>query len=379
MDNLRWWHVAIVAIAVVLTGMIVTAGIPTWRAVGAQVALTVFVVGWFTIGRLAWRSQTAAIVFTGIVIVTTGTAVGFFPFMAIMQCIAYPLVWVLGDATLRRAVIANVLLALAVGVGFWLQTNDPLQTLLTAGLSLGFSLALGLWISRIAELSEERQALIDELHRAQSRLSVLDRDAGIASERERLAREIHDTIAQDLTALVMLTERSRTTLASGDTAGALSQLEMVEESARSALAETRALVAATAPVGLASGIHEALDRLAERFSRETGVTVGVEVGDLGALDRDTEVVLLRVAQEGLANVRKHAKAQSAVVELDGREGTVSLTVRDDGAGFDPSATTRGYGLTGMRDRLALVGGSLDVASSPTGTALTATLPAAATS
>jgi signal transduction histidine kinase len=172
----------------------------------------------------------------------------------------------------------------------------------------------------------------------------------------------------------MLTQRARRELGDSDT------LALLEDSARAALAETRALVAASAPVGLASGgIKDALDRLADRFSRETGVTVGVEVAEIPPLERDTEVVLLRVAQEGLANIRKHAGAESAVIELTLVHGKPTLAVRDDGAGFDPATPSAGFGLGGMRDRLALVGGSLDVASSSAGTTLTATLPAAVSS
>jgi signal transduction histidine kinase len=176
----------------------------------------------------------------------------------------------------------------------------------------------------------------------------------------------------------MLTQRARRELDAGRVSAAGAQLELIEESARSALAETRALVASTGPVGLSTGgISDALERLAERFSRETSVTVGVEVAALPALERDTEVVLLRVAQEGLANVRKHAGAESAVIELAADDGIISLTVRDDGRGFDEKSPTSGFGLGGMRDRLALVGGALTIASAPgAGTSLTATLPLA---
>ncbi len=203
MENPRWWHIAVTSMAVVLTVMVITADVPVWRQVGAQAALMVFVVGWFTIGRLAFQSVTAAWVFSGIVIVSVGVAVGFQPYMAIIQCVAYPLLWVI-STSLRGAILANVALAASVGVGFWFSTADIVQTLLTSVLSLGLSVALGLWITQIAERSHERQRLLDELRSTQDRLAAVSRDAGVASERERLAREIHDTIAQDLTGLVLL-------------------------------------------------------------------------------------------------------------------------------------------------------------------------------
>ncbi|MGX5681002.1 sensor histidine kinase [Schumannella luteola] len=373
MENPRWWHIAIAATAVVLIAMVLAADLPVWREVGAIAALAAFVAGWYSIGRLGFQNPGAALVFTAIIIVTTGVAVGFHPFMAILQCIAYPLVWVLSTRT-RNAVIGNVALSVAVGIGYWASTRSLPETALTAGLSLAFSLALGLWITDISDRSHERQRLLDELHSTQDRLASVNREAGVASERERLAREIHDTIAQDLTGLVLLAQQARRDLSAGRGAEAAEQLAMIEENARTALAETRALVAASAPVPLsAGGLAEALDRLASRFTRETGIAVTVS-GATADLERDAEVVLLRCAQESLANVRKHSGARTATLTLSAREGSVRLVVTDDGHGFDPASRTDGFGLGGMRDRLALVGGALDVSSSDSGTTLIATLP-----
>jgi signal transduction histidine kinase len=373
MDNPRWWHIAIAATAVVLTVMVLAADLPLWREVGAITTLAVFVASWYVIGRLGFENPVAGLVFTAIVVVSTGVAVGFHPFMAILQCVAYPLVWTMSTRT-RNAVIANVALSIAVGIGYWASTRSLPETAMTAGLSLAFSLALGLWITDIAERSHERQRLLDELHSTQDRLASVNREAGVASERERLAREIHDTIAQDLTGLVLLAQQARRDLAGGRGAEAAEQLAMIEENARTALAETRALVAASAPVPLsAGGLAEALDRLASRFTRETGIAVTVS-GATADLERDAEVVLLRCAQESLANVRKHSGARTATLTLSAREGSVRLVVTDDGHGFDPASRTDGFGLGGMRDRLALVGGALDVSSSDSGTTLIATLP-----
>lgn len=375
MDNPRWWHVATAALGVVLTVLVLFSGIEPWRQAGALIALGVLVVGWFVLGTRAFVHRPTAIVFTVIIVVATGAAVGFLPIMAIMQTIAYPLVWTLSRG-LRDAVIANVALAAAVGVGFWASTGDLPQTLVTVSLSLAFSLAFGLWITRIAERSEERQRLLDELRATQDRLTAVSRDAGVASERERLAREIHDTIAQDLTGLVMLAQQVRRDLTAGDAARALERVVLIEDNARTTLAETRALVAASAPPSLASGdLRDALDRLAERFTRETGTVVTVSGASPG-LDRAGEVVLLRCAQEGLANVRKHAGAGAVTLALGEHEGVASLTIVDDGHGFDTSVTGSGFGLGGMRDRLALVGGDLAVKSSVDGTQLVATLPTA---
>jgi signal transduction histidine kinase len=187
-----------------------------------------------------------------------------------------------------------------------------------------------------------------------------------------MSREVHDTVAQSLTGLVLLAQRARRGFASGSLDD--ETLELIETSARDALAETRALVAAAAPVELTQGgIAEALERLAERFERETRIRVSVSTSLDEPLDRDTEVVLLRCAQEGLANVRKHSAAAHARMELTVASGDARLVLSDDGRGF-PAEARAGFGLAGLRDRLALAGGTLEVDGTPGATALTATLP-----
>lgn len=372
MENPRWWHIAITVMSIVVVAVALTsADANATRRLGAIASVAVFAAGWFLVGRHSWRVPAAAIAFSIIVIVTTGAAVSFYPLMAILQCVAYPVLWVISPG-LRAAILANLGLATAVAIGFMISTGDVLQTVATTALSLGFSLALGLWISRIADLSEERRALLAELQAAQEELADAHRTAGVTSERERLAREIHDTIAQDLTGIVMLTQRARREHDS-------ETLGLLETSARDVLAETRALVEGRTPAAIESGgLIDALHRLAERVSRETHMTVVVEADAVPTLPRDTEVVLLRIAQEGLANVRKHAAAENAVVELSVDGEGASLVVRDDGRGFDATAPRVGFGLDGMRERLALVGGALDIESGASGTILTATLPPAVT-
>ncbi|NYF08907.1 signal transduction histidine kinase [Leifsonia sp. AK011] len=374
MDDARWWHVGVTAIVVVLSALLwVGAESVTAWGVGAQAALLVFAAAWFLVGRRAFLAPRWTIPYLVVMIAAVGVAVSFSPFMAILQCVAYPLVWVL-LATRRAAIVANVILATVVGFGYVVATGDPAQAIGTASLSLVFSVALGLWITQIADRSHERQRLLDELRATQDQLAAASRDAGVSSERERLAREIHDTIAQDLTGLVLLAQQAQRELASGDVSATDARLQLIEENAHTALAETRALVAASAPVGLTSGeLMDALRRLAERFTRETSIAVTVE-GDPGAVDRDQEVVLLRCAQEGLANVRKHSGATAVTLQLSVISGDVRLRVRDNGHGFDDAAPSLGFGLGGMRDRLALVGGFLDVTSSTSGTVLTASLP-----
>jgi signal transduction histidine kinase len=371
MTTTRWWNMVIPGIAVVLLALLLVSTPSTVSLTGGLASIAVFVIVWFVLGRFAMRSPTARIVYIPLLIVMSAVGTGFEPSLATVQCVAFPLVWVLVDSV-RTAVVANVILAIAVGVGLFVSTGSVVVAVAIEAASLLFSLSLGAWFNSIARQSEERLRLLDELKTAQEKLSILDRDAGVASERERLAREIHDTIAQDLTGLVMLAQRAQRELSSGDSPA--ETLGTLEESARTALAETRALVASGTPVALNAGISDALDRLGERIARETGLEISVSAGDLPELDRDTEVVLLRCAQEGLANVRKHSAGRTATVSAWAHNGSVALRVTDDGTGFDQDAATTGFGLDGMRGRLALVGGALDISSSPAGTVLTATLP-----
>ncbi len=378
MIGVRGWHAAVIATAVVLSALAVFAADSPLRTAVALGAAAAFVLVWFLIGRDADRTSTRALVFAIALVLIAGVGTLAIPSFASFQTIAYPLLWTRSRG-LRPALLANAALAAVVGVGLFFAMGADLAALAQAAtiqaISLGFSIALGLWITQIADRSEERQRLLDELRSAQSQLASVNRDAGVASERERLAREIHDTIAQDLTGFVLLAQRARRELGGGDTAAADETLVLLEDGARTTLAETRSLVAATAPVSLTTGgIGDALERLAQRMGRETGTPVVVTAPGLPTLDRDTEVVLLRCAQEGLANVRKHAGASAASLVLTTGEGVARLEVRDDGHGFDATVATDGFGLSGMHDRLALVGGTLDVASSTVGTVLTVTVP-----
>ncbi|MFB7251381.1 sensor histidine kinase [Microbacterium sp. NPDC056234] len=303
-----------------------------------------------------------------IALLAVGTAIE--PNMLILQTIALPLIWMTSRST-KQSVIVTLINAvvLALAYAFWgmFAPEATIAGFLTAGLSAAFSIAIGLWISRIADWGVERHRLLTQLTAAQASLESASREAGATAERERLARDVHDTIAQSLTSIVMLAER-----AGRD--GSAETIALIEDAARDALREARALVvvesAATDPSG---SLAQALQRLGERFEQETGMTVHVEASEC-TVPRDAQVVLLRCAQEGLANVRKHSSATTAWLALEvGRDA--ALSVRDDGRGGARIDAGTGFGLAGMRDRVALVGGMLDVRDAePSGTVLTVRIP-----
>ena len=370
MRSLKWWDLA--AVAVTAVTVLITLREPpygpeewgTWIVLGAFLVFYAVYARWFIPGSgpRAPSGHFIAIAVVFAVIIGFGSA--FEPAFAIMQTFVYPFLWFSAPST-RWAIGSNLLVAFALAVGYAVHDGpgEILSGVPTALFSVGFSIALGLWITRIAEYGEDRARLLDELQATQGQLAAMHRDAGVVDERGRLAREIHDTIAQSLTGLVMVAQRAGNRLEpleGGAAASARGDVELIEQMAREALTEARGLVASLASVESEAGLGDALRRLGASFERETGVRVTVSA-DASDLSRDTEVVLLRSAQEGLANVRKHAHASHATIAVEQAGHEVVLTVTDDGIG--PGAAVPGeggFGLAGLRDRAALVGGSFSV-------------------
>lgn len=237
------------------------------------------------------------------------------------------------------------------------------------------SVLLGLAVLRILRRSEERAARLDtELRATQEQLAAAHRREGAVEERERLAREIHDTLAQGFASIVVLAEAARSGLGEDADHASARQLRSIELTARENLAEARALVG-TSPTGgvVAESIAATLRRTLDRFVEDTGITVHSELADVDC-DQPTRIGLLRATQESLANVRKHASATTVGVVLIQHPHGIELEITDDGRGF-AVAGSRGFGLDGMRRRLNELGGDLTVTSSPgDGTRVLAILP-----
>ncbi|WP_409493776.1 sensor histidine kinase [Amycolatopsis sp. cmx-11-12] len=247
---------------------------------------------------------------------------------------------------------------------------------MTASLII-FSLLAGRYTTGIIEQSKARAALIEQLEASQAEVARLSREAGTAAERERMAREIHDTLAQGFTSIVTLTQAIESEMDT-DPKAARRHLELAARTARENLTEARAMVAAQGPSALASAsLEEALRRQVERLTEEAGIEAAIEIDDpLPALPMATEVVLLRGAQEALSNIRKHSRATRVSLRLSVVDGKVRLGVTDDGAGFDPAEPTGGFGLAGMRTRAGQVGGIVTLKSEPgAGTTLELEVPA----
>ncbi|MFD3607073.1 sensor histidine kinase [Streptomyces atroolivaceus] len=249
-------------------------------------------------------------------------------------------------------------------------TGNVLFTLI--GYAAGVLIGLG--VNRITEDADERaRRLREELENARLRLAEAHHRQGAADERERLAREIHDTLAQGFASVVVLAEAARSSLDT-DPARSARQLLAIENTARENLAEARVLVGAAPRSGVATGsVTDTLRRTLHRFTEDTGIGVTSELPDVSC-DQQTRIALLRCTQESLANVRKHAAASAVEVVLTASPYGVELEITDDGCGF-VTEDSRGFGLHGMRKRLAELGGDLTVTSSPgDGTRVLAMVP-----
>ena len=277
--------------------------------------------------------------------------------------------------------VVVALLAATWGVAPWLRAGELLRAgevgslpgTLEQVLLLGLAVVLGVYINRIAQQSGERAELIATLEASRAEVARLSHEAGVAAERQRLAGDIHDTIAQGLASVVMLLQ-SADAAVERDPPAARRHLALATRTARDNLADARALVAALTPAQLdGASLPEALRRLAARC--RTGTTVQVS-GEPRPLPTPVEVVLLRAAQESLTNVDKHAGAAGVEVVLAYGDRTVTLAVADDGAGAEAHRLDDGYGLGTMRARVAQVDGELVVDSAPgRGTTVRVTVPA----
>jgi signal transduction histidine kinase len=233
-------------------------------------------------------------------------------------------------------------------------------------------------IAELAQANQRLEEMMAENTGLQAQLLTQAREAGVGDERQRMAREIHDTLAQGLTGIITQLEAAQQTASEPERER---RIDNAERLARDSLAGARRSVQALRPQALEDRkLPDALADEVTRWTATSGVLAEVRTtGDPQALHPEVEVTLLRVAQEALANVAKHAGAAHAWVTLSYMEDVVTLDVRDDGVGFDraePSPADGGFGLIAMRQRVNRLAGQLEIESEPgAGTAVSASLPA----
>src|SRR5215469_13613570 len=268
----------------------------------------------------------------------------------------------------RRALIPVITMTViaATSVAYW---DRSVTGAITAGALavaiIAFTATFGDYIGRIISQSSERAQLIAQLEATRAELAEVSRQAGALAERQRLANDIHDTLAQGFSSILMLIQAADAQLAVSPNT-ARGQLQLAAQTARENLAEARSLVGGLASPQLqAETLADALRRITQRTGAELGIDASFAIdGTSRRLPAATEVVLLRTGQEALANVRKHAAARTVAVRLSYAEGSVALEVTDDGAGFDIALVSGGHGLSGMRARVDEAGGTIAVHSAP---------------
>jgi signal transduction histidine kinase len=378
----RWDRLYGVVFAAVLVVLLASTGSADRRATAVS-AITAMAPWYLLVGRPHIRSAGESVTLRSVIYLTGivalfGVAVlaapnAFFLSVALLpQCYqVLPARWALIPALAMTALGA-------ASVAYWDRGRAGLETATGLFVAIGaFTIAFGGYIGRIIAQSVERASLIAQLEATRAELAQVSMQAGALAERQRLAGEIHDTLAQGFSSILMLIQAAQAQLEQ-ESATARGQLELAAQTARENLAEARTLVTGLSSALLQSGtLEDALRRITQRAGAETGIDASFEVEGTGRqLAAATEVVLLRTGQEALANVRKHAAARSVAVRLRYAASMIRLEVADDGAGFDPAAVNGGYGLAGMRARVDEVGGAVTVRSVPErGTSVTVEVPA----
>ncbi|MFB7371870.1 sensor histidine kinase [Streptomyces sp. NPDC056222] len=262
----------------------------------------------------------------------------------------------------------------------YVRHGAPLNPGVFIGPLLGAAVAVAtvLGYQALYRESERRRRMVEELIETRAELAAAERHAGTLAERERLAREIHDTLAQGLSSIQLLLRAAERTLPEGSPAAG--HIERARRAAQDNLAEARRFVRALSPPDLEHGsLAAALERLCEP-SPEVPLRARFTLsGTPAELPTPYEVALLRIAQSALANTVRHASAARAEITLSFMDASVTLDVVDDGKGFDPALLTAspegGFGLPAMRSRAESLGGTFTVESAPgQGTAVAVSLP-----
>ncbi|UVJ39980.1 sensor histidine kinase [Arthrobacter sp. CJ23] len=271
------------------------------------------------------------------------------------------------------AYVAGGATAAATAVGLFRMSGGSDVAMLLGPLAAGALLTL--IYDKIERDAALQRRLVDEVTEAQDRLAASERAAGVAAERERVSREIHDTVTQGLASSLLLLEAAQR---SWPDAGAQDEVRKAGILLRQNLADTRSLVHELSAPGLETGpLPEALEQAAQQYL--DGVRLQI-TGEPRPVPGEVRHALLRVTQSAAANIKLHAGTTRASLTLGYLPDAVTLDVFDDGRGFDPAAVPApsergGYGLRAMRQRVEQLGGVFSVESSPgEGTIIAAQLP-----
>lgn len=296
----------------------------------------------------------------------------------------------------RRVGIATVVASTAIAIiVLGLRGQWTIGGVIGPIVGAAVAVMIGLGYRALAREAEERERLMSELVRTRDQLAATEHESGVLAERARLAREIHDTVAQGLSSIQMLLHAAER--ANPGQPG-IEHLRLARETAASNLADTRRFIRELTPPNLAeSGLGATLRRLADTQWAAQGIEVDVRIATELPLPMHLQTALLRIAQGAIANVIQHAKASTATITLtldsrtdvgnDHSSGALHFTIEDDGHGFNPAepsyrlagSKTDSFGLQATRERVDQLGGVLTVDSATgRGTVVTVDLALAGT-
>ena len=321
------------------------------------------------------------------IILTALTTHGVFSVLilgAILQGFIFlPFTWAIATLALVVVLMASAIIAQPAPQGINL-TVARVVGVLAMGIMFG---TVMLYIHRANRDSAIRSRLLRQLEEAQRDLAARAHEAGAQEERQRLARDIHDTLAQGFTSVIKHLEAVELSYdtpharASDVLRRALPHLAHAQAVSRASLAEIRRLVWALRPPQLVeTTLAAAIERIVAQWSDANGVVATCAIPELPALQPDADVIFLRAAQEALSNVARHARATRVAVAMHCVDGLVLLSVEDDGCGgVDSEAGGAGrVGIAGMRERVRPFGGRVLIESEAgAGTSITVALPLAA--
>ncbi len=334
---------------------------PLWAMRRPQAIIYLIVQGTLA-STLTLLAQNTALVF-GLFAALLGVTVGMLGRTRSM------IVALLFEIALSAVVV--VLIAGSVSLGPWALSIGPIVV---------FVIIYVVMYMRELEAREEAQNALRELdaaHRQLTEYAAQVEDLTLVNERQRMARELHDTLSQGLAGLVLQLEAIDSHLSRGNTAKAQAITQQAMERARSTLADARRAID-----DLRSGklpevdLETAVRAEADRFTAASGIPCELSIVLPPSLPDDVHENALRVVSEALTNIARHAQAQQVAVSLRPIDQALNIEVRDDGVGFEPAQIGTGhYGLIGLRERTRLVGGTLNVESAPgRGTVLRVQLP-----
>lgn len=374
-------HLLLIALLVLAAARAVAGEDP--RA-GAVIAVAVLCGAVYAVGPLLPRVRTSWQVAAGWLGAVSVVWMALVVLTADGVWVAFPLYFLQLHLLPRRAELVAVIVTALAAITAFAAHQGVFSPVAALGPALGAAVAVAVvWgYEALYRESEQRRHLIEELTATRADLALAQHTAGVLAERERLAHEIHDTLAQGLSSIQLLLRAAERSLP--DTAGtAARHVDQARQAAADNLAEARRFVAAHSPPALDdTTLAGALERLCATTSTRHPITARFHLtGDLTPLSTAHEVALLRIAQAALANTVRHAEATTAEITLSYLGDEIALDIVDDGIGFDldglpaPDPGEGGFGLAAMRTRARVLGGTLTVESTPDrGTALAARLP-----